>query len=112
MQKSPPPLSSVQNEPHKFDAAKRSEYIKKMVACVKKYREENRSVEEIKELLPEFHEQYKNLFEMITAEEGYDENNLNVMLSMLQNMDKGNLTQHEASVVVGKKLYDKYGKKE
>jgi hypothetical protein len=31
---------------------------------------------------------------------------------MLQHMDKGNLSQHEASVVVGKRLYEKYGRKE
>ena len=119
MQNRPPGLDkeSVQNaveraktEAHTFNAKERVDYIRKMVACVDKYRAQNRSVEEIKELLPEFYEQYKNLFEMVTAEDGYDESNLNTMLAMLQHMDKGNLSQHEASVVVGKRLYEKYGK--
>ena len=119
MQNRPPGLDkeSVQNaverakmEAHTFNAKERVDYIRKMVACVDKYRAQNRSVEEIKGLLPEFYEQYKNLFEMVTAEEGYDESNLNTMLAMLQHMDKGNLSQHEASVVVGKRLYEKYGK--
>ena len=121
MQNRPPGLDreSVQNaveraktELHTFNAKERVEYIRKMVACIHTYRSHNRSVEEIKGLLPEFYEQYKNLFEMVTAEEGYDESNLNTMLAMLQHMDKGNLSQHEASVVVGKRLYEKFGKKE
>lgn len=121
MQNRPPGLDkeSVQSaverakaEVHTFNAKERVEYIRKMIACVEKYRNQNRSVEEIKQLLPEFYEQYKNLFEMLTAVEGYDQSNLNTMLAMLQHMDKGNLSQHEASVVVGKRLYEKYGKKD
>ena len=46
---------------------------------------------------------------MITSPEGYDASNLQVMISMLEHMDKGNLTQHDASVIVGKRLYSKYG---
>jgi hypothetical protein len=108
----PSSLSSLKNEPHNFNAAERAVYIRKMVACITKYMEENRSVEEIKSLLPEFHEQYKNLFEMITAPEGYDKNNLQIMLNMLDHMNTGSLSQHDASVIVGKRLYEKYGKKE
>jgi len=108
---------SVQNaveraklEEHKFNAKERAQYVRKMIECVIKYRNQNRSAEEIKELLPEFVEQYKNLFEMVTDPAGYDENNLNTMLAMLEHMGKGNLSQHEASVVVGKRLYEKYGR--
>ena len=116
-----PPLDSesihsaverVKNEEHKFNAKERSTYVRNMVACTLKYKQQNRSVEEIKELLPEFVEQYKNLFETITDPDGFDENNLNTMLAMLEHMDKGKLSQHEASVVVGKRLYEKYGRKD
>lgn len=105
-------VNRAENETHAFNAKERAIYVRKMVACILKYREQNRSAEEIKELLPEFVEQYKNLFEMITAPDGYDESNLNTMLAMLEHMDKGNLSQHEASVVVGKRLYEKYGRKD
>lgn len=105
-------IDRAKDEGLKFNAKERAIYVRKMVTCVLKYREQNRSAEEIKELLPEFVEQYKNLFEMITAPEAYDENNLNTMLAMLEHMDKGNLSQHEASVVVGKRLYEKYGRKD
>jgi predicted ATP-dependent serine protease len=82
-----------------------------MVARTLEYRQERKSAEEIKTLLPEFAEEYKHLFEMITAPEGFDANNLNMMLAMLERMGQGSLSQHEASVVVGKRLFDKYGKK-
>jgi len=105
-------VDRVKNEEHKFNAKERSTYVRNMVACTLKYKQQNRSVEEIKELLPEFVEQYKNLFETITDPDGFDENNLNTMLAMLEHMDKGKLSQHEASVVVGKRLYEKYGRKD
>jgi hypothetical protein len=99
-------------EEHKFNAKERATYVRRMVACVLKYREQNRPVDEIKELLPEFFEQYKYLFEMVTDPAGYDDSDLNTMLAMLEHMDKGKLSQHEASVVVGKRLYEKYGRKD
>ena len=46
---------------------------------------------------------------MITSPSGYDKKNLDIMLTMLDHMGKGNLTQHDASVIVGKRLYEKYG---
>ena len=49
---------------------------------------------------------------MITDPAGFDEANLTTMLSMLEHMNKGNLSQHGASVIVGKRLYEKYGRHE
>ena len=66
-----------------------------------------KTLDEIKVEVPEFIEKYKNLFEMITQEGGYDKQNLKTMLVLLEKMDKG-LSQHQASVIVGKKLSDKY----
>jgi len=105
-------VERAKSEEHKFNAKERATYVRRMVACVLKYREQNRSVDEIKELLPEFFEQYKYLFEMVTDPAGYDESDLNTMLTMLEHMDKGNMSQHSASVVVGKRLYEKYGRKD
>jgi hypothetical protein len=83
-----------------------------MVARVLEYRRERRTVDDIKELMPEFVEKYKHLFEMITAPEGFDQRNLDVMLAMLDRMGQGALSQHEASVIVGKRLFEKYGRKD
>ena len=97
--------------PIAFNPRERIQYVRSMVARVIEYLQERKSAEDIKTLLPEFAEEYKHLFEMITSLEGYDANNLNMMLAMLDRMGQGSLSQHEASVIVGKRLFDKYGKK-
>ncbi len=97
--------------PITFNPRERIQYVRSMVARALEYRQERKSADDIKELLPEFAEEYKHLFEMITAPEGFDANNLNMMLAMLERMGQGSLSQHEASVIVGKRLFDKYGKK-
>jgi len=103
-------MNRASTESHQFNAKDRVTYVKNMVECTKRYLKENRSLDEIKVSLPEFVEQYSYLFEMITNPAGYDEANLTTMLSMLEHMEKGNLTQHGASVIVGKRLYEKYGR--
>lgn len=92
-----------------FDPKERSRYVRSMVALVLQYRRERKTVDEIKERVPEFAEAYKHLFEMITAPEGFDQRNLDIMLAMLDRMGSGSLSQHEASVLVGKRLFDQYG---
>uniref|UniRef100_A0A6C0JVA0 Uncharacterized protein n=1 Tax=viral metagenome TaxID=1070528 RepID=A0A6C0JVA0_9ZZZZ len=94
---------------HEFNAKERGVYIRSMVTTTQDLLRQRRSVDEIKELLPEFARDYKHLFEMITDPAGYDASNLQVMLAMLDHMDSGNLTQHDASVIVGKRLYSKFG---
>ena len=103
-------MNRASTESHQFNAKDRATYVKNMVECTKRYLKEGRSLDEIKVSLPEFVEQYSYLFEMITNPAGYDEANLTTMLSMLEHMEKGNLTQHGASVIVGKRLYEKYGR--
>lgn len=97
--------------PTAFNPKERAAYVRAMVARVLEYRRERKTAEEIQERLPEFAEEYKHLFEMLTAPEGFDQQNLTVMLAMLDRMGQGALTQHEASVIVGKRLFDKYGSK-
>jgi hypothetical protein len=83
-----------------------------MVDRTLEYKRQGRSVEEIKTLLPEFADYYQYLFEMITDPAGFDQRNLDTMLAMLEHMGRGKLSQHEASVIVGKRLYEKYGRSE
>jgi hypothetical protein len=83
-----------------------------MVALTEEYTSQGMSIDDIKTRLPEFVEDYKHLFEMITAPQGYDKKNLEVMMAMLGHMKTGKLSQHDASVIVGKRLYEKYGKSE
>jgi hypothetical protein len=103
-------MARASSETHAFNAKERADYINTMISCIKRYKNEGKTLEEIKELLPEFVEQYKSLFETLTNPAGYDESNLTTMLNMLKHMDKGDLSQHGASVIVGKRLYEKYGR--
>jgi hypothetical protein len=65
-------------------------------------------VEEIKKTYAEFAEQYELVFNMITRPEGFDERALQMMINMLDHMGAGKISQHEASVNVGKVLVDKF----
>jgi hypothetical protein len=97
-------------QPVSFNPGERSRYVKSMVALTLELKQQGLTVPELKARVPEFAEQYQHLFEMITDPSGFDRRNLEIMLSMLDHMQKGNLTQHDASVIVGKRLFEKYGK--
>jgi len=96
-------------EPLAFNPNERSAYVKSMIELTLEHKRRGLTIPEIKEKVAEFAEKYENLFEMITSPSGYDKKNLDIMLTMLDHMGKGNLTQHDASVIVGKRLYEKYG---
>jgi len=93
---------------HQFNPKERADYVRAMVSRTLEYQREHKTIDEIKERLPEFARDYKHLFDVITSPDGYDAGNLQVMITMLEHMNNGNLTQHDASVIVGKRLYSKY----
>lgn len=101
-------MAAAQTRGLDFPAAERASYVRAMVKCAIEYKEEGRSIAEIRERLPEFVRDYPNLFEMVTQEGGYDRNNLQTMLTMLERMGAGNLNQHQATVIVGQRLAQKY----
>ena len=96
--------------PLDFRPEDRATYVRAMINRVLEYQQAGRTVTQIKTLLPEFVEEYRHLFEMITQPEGYDKAQLQSMLALLDTMAKGRISQHQASVVVGKQLLEKYHK--
>ena len=62
--------------------------------------------EQIREKVPEFAEKYPELFSKLIKQD--DLSPIQSMLSMLDKMAEGNITQHQASIVVGKTLVDKF----
>jgi hypothetical protein len=102
----------AQAEPLSFNPGERVTYVKSMIAVTEGYMQQGMSIDNIKTRLPEFVEDYKHLFEMITAPSGYDKKSLEIMMAMLGHMKTGKLSQHDASVIVGKRLYEKFGKPE
>ena len=100
----------ARSAPMEFNPKERSQYVRSMVARTIEYLREGKTADAIKERLPEFARDYTHLFEMITSPSGFDTKSLQVMLTMLEHMGNGNLSQHDASVIVGKRLYEQFGK--
>ena len=90
-----------------FPAAERAIYIRAMVKRTQELRAAGRSLDDIKMLLPEFVRDYPHLFETVTGSE-FDQNTLQTMLVMLDRMGEGQLNHHQATVIVGKRLAQKY----
>ena len=91
-----------------FQPKERAQYVRDSIVLVEKYQKDGFSTEQIKEKVPTFVRDYKNLFEMLTQPGGYNRQSLKTMLAMLDRMGSGELTQHQASVIVGQRLADTY----
>lgn len=101
-------MEEAANRPLDFQPKERAQYVRDCVEMVEKYQREGLTTEQIKEKMPTFIRDYKNLFEMLTLPGGYNKQSLKTMLSMLDRMGAGQLTQHQASIIVGQRLADTY----
>lgn len=91
------------------DVAKaRATYVKAQVERVKAMKEAGNTTEEIKAEVSRFAEDYPALFKMLMSSENFNEASLKTMLALLERMGTGEMTQHQASVVVGQRLHDVY----
>jgi hypothetical protein len=100
--------AEAQNAPTRFNATERSAMIRTHVAQIRRLKAQGKTREDLALLFPDFCENYKSLFEMLTRPEGYDDRALTMMITMLDKMGSGNLSQHEASVKVGEQLLQKF----
>jgi hypothetical protein len=101
-------MAEAANRPLDFEPKTRAKYVRDSIELVEGYQAQGLSTETIKEKVPTFVRDYKNLFEMITQPGGYNKQSLKTMLAMLDRMGSGELTQHQASVIVGERLADTY----
>jgi hypothetical protein len=91
------------------DVAKaRATYVKAQVERVKAMKGAGKSAEEIKAEVSRFAEDYPALFKMLMSSETFNEASLKTMLALLERMGTGEMSQHQASVVVGQRLHDVY----
>ena len=88
----------------------RNIFIREQIQKVKELKEQGKTKDEIKAEVGRFAEDYPQLFKMLVSNEGYNEATLRTMLSMLEKMGTSELSQHQASVIVGQRLYDNYVK--
>ena len=99
----PPPLTSNQ-------AKDRASFIRGEITKVTVLKRQGKSFDEMKEACSEFANNYPHLFIMVTSDEEYSEGTLHTMLVMLDRMAENKVSQHDASVVVGKHVAHHYMK--
>lgn len=89
-----------------FDPNVRARFIREMLTDIPKWIALGLTEEQIREKAPEFTDRYPELFTKIIEKQ--DLSPIQSMLAMLDRMGEGNITQHQASVIIGKKLVDKF----
>jgi hypothetical protein len=94
-----------------FPATERAAYVRAMVKRVQELKISGRTAYEIGNLLSEFKRDHPYLFEMVTEHDNFDQASLNTMLTMLERMGEGNINHHQATVIVGQRLAEKFIKK-
>jgi len=104
-------ISEAQQRTLDFPATERAIYVRAMVKRVQELKTSGRTAYEIGNLLPEFKRDHPYLFEMVTEHNDFDQASLNTMLTMLERMGSGNMNHHQATVIVGQRLAEKFIKK-
>jgi hypothetical protein len=91
-------------------AAARSVFIKAKIEIVKSLKAQGKLMGEVEQdpRLTEFVARYPALFKMLFKIDINNEAALRTMLALLERMGTGQMTQDQASVVVGQRLYDTY----
>jgi hypothetical protein len=99
-------VAEAEARPLDFDPNIRARYIRQMLQDIAKFMAEGIPEETIRERVPDFIEKYPELFKKIINKQ--DLSPIQSMLAMLDKMGEGKLSQHQASVIIGKKLVDRY----
>jgi hypothetical protein len=99
-------ISEAESRPLEFNPNERAAYIRKMLNDINAWISQGLSNEDVREKASDFIELYPELFKKIIN--GQDLTPVQNMLEMLDRMGEGRISQHQASVIVGKKLVDRY----
>jgi hypothetical protein len=89
-------------------ASARSASIRNTLDDIRSLKSQGKTVDEIRTAHTRFAEDYPQLFKLVTKGDSFDESALRTMLHMLEKMGTGEMSQHQASVIVGQRLHDKY----
>jgi hypothetical protein len=104
--KSATSMQEAASRPLEYDPRVRAQYIRSMLQDITQRMGRGESEESIKLMVPDFIEQYPELFKKMMKKD--DLTPIYDMLRMLDKMAEGRLSQHEASVVIGKSLVDRF----
>ncbi len=89
-------------------ASARVAFVKDQIDKISKLKQEGKTEFEIREKHERFCQDYPQLFKMLMNGVTSNDASLRTMLAMLERMGSGELSQHQASVIVGQRLHDKY----
>jgi hypothetical protein len=98
--------AEAENRPLDFDPNERASYVRRMLRDIATWMSHGDTEQVIMERVPDFAEQYPRLFKALINRE--DLSPIQSMLAMLDRMSEGTMSQHQASMIVGKRLVDRY----
>lgn len=99
-------ISAAESRPIEFNPNERATYVRKCLQDIHYSIAENNTEDYIRAQFSKFVELYPELFKKIINKE--DLSPVQNMLAMLDSMGDGKISQHQASIIVGKNLVDKY----
>jgi hypothetical protein len=99
-------IREAEERPLEFDPSARARYIRQMLQNIQLWISQGDSDEVIRTRASDFIEKYPELYKKLINKS--DLSPINSMLQMLDKMGNGTISQHQASVVVGKTLVDRY----
>ena len=82
--------------------------LKNAIATLRKMKAEDKTRTEMIEAVPDFNRDYPKLFSLLVDKGEFENPSLRTMIAMLDRMGSGEMSQHQASVVVGQRLHDVY----
>jgi len=89
-------------------AKDRATYIKFNMNKIQSLKTAGKTNEEIQAEVSRFAEDYPSLFKKLINTNDFNEPSLRTMIAMLEKMGSGDISQHQASVIVGQRLHDTY----
>lgn len=98
--------AEAEARPLDYQPGQRAKFIRTMLRDIALWMSRGDSEDSIRQRVPQFIEEYPELFKKIIQKQ--DLSPIQNMLTMLDRMAQGNLSQHQASIIVGKKLVDRY----
>jgi hypothetical protein len=100
-------VEEAKDAPTLFKPRERAVYVRERVTELRRLRALGQNDIQIKAAMGDFVEKYPELFKM-AVEPNFNQQQLNLMLGLLDKMADGGMSQHQASVIVGQSLANKY----
>lgn len=98
--------AEAEARPLEYDPNERARYVRQHLRDIALWMSQGDSEDTISQRVPDFVEKYPELFKKIIQRQ--DLSPIQSMLAMLDRMGEGRLSQHQASIIVGQKLVDRY----